>query len=176
MKLRLFLLFSIGCIACGTSVFSQIVGTDCFLPGAYLEVGIEANGAFGSCSAVPAGYYPFCPGCDCSNPLATVYDQGHDGWTVGTPAFRGDYTFPGSPFEGWEVQVNGGRAQGYQGYSPGYNPSGGVTLTGGITTYSNTGGRVVCNWAGTITSAGSTLNMTNGNEGGYVWLCRSSYS
>ena len=41
------------------------------------------------------------------NALGFVADYGRDGWTVGTPAFSGDYFTPGSPFEGWGVEFNG---------------------------------------------------------------------
>lgn len=155
MKLRYLLLLFVTAVLSSYGVSAQLVGANIYLPGAYLEIGLQNNGSFGA-PAPPAGYYPFPAG-----PLASVYDQGHDGWTVGTPAFRGDYTYPGSPFEGWEVQADGSRAQGFQSYGAGYNPTAGASFTGaGLTTYSATGGSVIGNWAGTFhASTGSALDM-----------------
>ena len=123
------------------------------MQGAYVEIGMQPNASFGA-PTPPGTYHPFPAG-----PLAEVYDQGHDGWAVGAPAYRGDYTYPGSPFEGWEVQVNGNRAQGFQGSSPGFWTSGGITITPSPLTYSNVGGSARSIWAGTVASGGSTLNM-----------------
>src|SRR4051812_3141933 len=92
---------------------SQIVGTQAFLQGRYLEIGLCQNDAFGTTTS-PAGYHPHVFG----TVLGEVYDYGHDGWGVGVPQFMGDYTYPGSPFEGWEVQMNSTRSQQYA--SPAY--------------------------------------------------------
>ncbi len=75
--------------------------------GGYLEIGQNNVGSFGTDTA-PSTYYPH-PGPQ----LAEVYDYGHDGWTVGTPAEYGDYTWPGSPFEGWELQIAGVNSQAF---------------------------------------------------------------
>src|SRR3954469_14928396 len=104
-------------ILIANAAFAQIVGTSAYLKGAFLEIGMQGNGSFGVPSGAPSGYHPHGVG----TALAEVYDYGHDGWTVGTPAYMGDYTYPGSPFEGWEIQYNGtARAQGYQGYGTAY--------------------------------------------------------
>jgi len=142
----------------GFSSNAQIVGTSAFLQGAYLEIGMQGNGSFGVCSGAPAGYHVHCPTCGCTTALAEVYDYGHDGWGVGAPAYMGDYTYPGSPFEGWEVQANGARTQGYQGSGTGYTYSGGGTMAGsGITSYVNAGGVARAFWAGTV--SGGNLSM-----------------
>ena len=100
-KISFLLLLVVAMMAGGNSIYAQIVGGEMFFPGHYLEIGQTSAGSFGTTTA-PAGYYPY-PGPN----LAEVYDYGHDGWTVGAPATMGDYTFPGSPFEGWGIQVNG---------------------------------------------------------------------
>ncbi len=127
---------------------AQIVGTNVYIKGAYVEIGMISDGAFGA-PAPPVGYHPHF------GSLAEVYDYGHDGWAVGTPPFMGDYTYPGYPFEGWEVQWNGtARVQGYQ---SGYAFTGGATMTGsGITSYTNSLGRAIANWSGT-TGGGNLL-------------------
>ena len=98
MKKLYFLLFVI--IFCFNNLsFAQLSGTNVFLQGHFLEIGEIANASFGA-SAPPGTYHPhnggttWTPGA----PLAMVFDYGHDGWSVGSPAFMGDYTYPGSPF------------------------------------------------------------------------------
>lgn len=152
LALVLFILAQIGY----NRASAQMVGANCFLQGAFVEIGVCANGSFGPNGAAPAGYHAFPVG----GSLAEVYDQGHDGWAVGVPAMRGDYTYPGTPFEGWEIQLAGGRAQPYQAYTPGYNCTAGVTMTGaGLTTYSNAGGIITGNWAGTVTNGAASLDL-----------------
>jgi len=90
--------------------YAQLVGTNCYLQGRYLEIGMNNNASFGTCSGIPPTYHPHTPG---TGNLAEVYDWGKDGWTVGTPPYMGDYTYPGSPFEGWELQIGGGRVQAF---------------------------------------------------------------
>ncbi len=128
----------------GKVSFGQLVGGNCFLQGRYLEIGMDPNASFGACTS-PGTYHPHL-GFGGTN-LAEVYDYGHDGWTVGTPPYMGDYTYPGSPFEGWEVQCNVNRTQAFQNCA-GSMTGGGGTLTGALTTYSNVGGRAIGNWAG----------------------------
>jgi gliding motility-associated-like protein len=153
MRNRLLIL---ACILICNHSFAQLVGGNAFLQGHWLEIGELSNGAFGVCSGLaPAGYHSYCPSCAYGNGLAEVYDYGHDGWAVGAPRQMGDYTFPGTPFEGWEIQVNGVRSQamqgsigtGYAATCPGIYYGG--TLTGSVTSYSNTGQRAIANWSGT---------------------------
>jgi len=156
-----FLILTILSVTFWNNSTGQIVGTSAFLQGKYLEIGMQGNGSFGVCTGAPAGYHAHCPTCGCTTALAEVYDYGHDGWAVGAPAYMGDYTYPGSPFEGWEVQYNGlAQTQGYQGSGAGYALSGGGTIAGGgITGYLNTGGQAHAYWAGTVASG--NLAMTS---------------
>lgn len=74
--------------------------------GDYVEFGLHgvAN-SFGSASTgVPDPSFHLRSN---KNRLGFVADYGRDGWTVGTPAFSGDYFTPGSPFEGWGVEFDG---------------------------------------------------------------------
>jgi gliding motility-associated-like protein len=142
------------------SSYGQIVGADVFLQGKFLEIGQQSNGALGANSS-PGTYHAHqCCGSPVAtpgSPLAEVFDYGFDGWTTGGPAFMGDYTYPGSPFEGWEVQMNGGRMQCYQGPFNSFDPIGG-TLTGGtISGYSNAGGIIKSYWSGTFAYGGSSM-------------------
>lgn len=130
---------------------SQLVGTDCFLQGHWLEVGIDRMGAFGTCTS-PATYHPhvccgtataFTPGGN----LDVSYDWGHDGWSVGSPALMGNYTIPGFPQEGWSLQVG---ATEYRNWASGAPCTGPFAIAGSNTAYSNTGGRATGIWQGAI--------------------------
>ena len=82
-------------------IFSDHVGNDIFLKGNFVEVGISSNGCLSSSTAPPAGYNNTSSGG-----LGLVYDNGNDGWTVGSPSKSGDYFKPGTPFEGFIVKYN----------------------------------------------------------------------
>ncbi len=130
---------------------AQTVGGSNFIQGRFLEQGVAANGSFGPTGA-PAGYHPYPAGSG----LAMVYDYGHDGWTTGTPPYYGDYTYPGTPFEGWSIQVNGTRRDAFYTTGGGVGTSFTAGLTGSNTAYSNVGGIVRGTWTGTC----GGLNLT----------------
>ena len=137
-----------------------------FLPGRFLEIGLQDNAAFGA-NGAPTGYHAYPAGSH----LGEVYDLGHDGWTTGTPPFFGDYTYPGGPFEGWEVQANG-TARGQAscvGLTTGtYTNTGSFGLTGHLTGYTNFGGQLTAYWHGTALSGNLVIDQntevdTNGS-------------
>ncbi len=105
--------------------------------------------------------------------LAMVYDQGHDGWTVGTPAFFGDYTLPGTPYEGWGVQVNGTHSEAQFQYFEtfaavtGYQ---GGTLTGAPTSYTNSGGHLIGVWSGSAASGQLRITQTTQVDTAASWV------
>jgi len=142
----LFLLLLSGILVTPKNAQAQMVGANCYLQGRFLEIGMLTNGSFGA-PAPPTGYHPFPSGSN----LAETYDLGHHGWT----SFNGDYTYPGSPFEGWEMQVNGARTQAF---CPSSGYVGGGTLTGSVTAYTNVGGVITSYWTGS--DAGGNLVMT----------------
>jgi gliding motility-associated-like protein len=153
-KLKIVLLGLVLTLACVFNSNAQIVTGNLFLQGRYLEIGAQANASLGSGIAAPIGYHPrtggavFLCGGSSSSLLASVYDFGLDGWTVGTPNYMGDYTLPGSPWEGWGIEVNGVREWAY---STNCNLSGGLgAAIGSWTTHSTTGGRVIGNWSGSF--------------------------
>ncbi len=161
--------------------YAQLVGDNMYLQGRWLEIGLAPNGAMGATRNAPAGYHPR-PGttlftvydpltCTSANPasaLASVYDWGHDGWTVGTPTYMGDYTLPGSPWEGWAIQINSvtnfAYFTNYQSTAAvgcnGYTGSGGAVTTattGAFTSYSSTGGALIGNWSGSSGSGALSI-------------------
>jgi hypothetical protein len=78
---------------------AQIVSGEGFLQGQFAQVGIRANGAFGS-SSVPAGFNANVGSC-----LGFRVDRSKDGWGVTTD--DGDFFCPGSPYEEWTISVGG---------------------------------------------------------------------
>lgn len=99
---------------------AQLISGDVFLQGTYAEFGIAPNGAFGSGSTPPSGYHPRPLG-----PLGFVADTARDGWTVGTPAYIGDFFIPGTQQEGWAISIGGSLYKAYRGL--------GTTMTAGLT-------------------------------------------
>jgi len=125
---------------------------DIFIPGQYVEIGIGTLGAFGTETAPPAGFNPDVYvsgyGAYC---LGMVADPDMDGWSVGYPAYFGDYFLPGDPVEGWCIQANGTRNDAYYqngAFTSSYG-SGGLTLSGNTSSYTNTGGVMTGVWTGT---------------------------
>ncbi len=159
MKKQILFLFCLG-VMLGNSIpgLAQLVGTNFFLQGRYLEIGQLNNGSFGACTSI-AGYHPHSPGAAIGSALAEVYDYGKDGWAVGTPPFMGDYTYPGSPFEGWGLQIGTTRTHARQQCPAGTYVNGGVGigLTGANTTYTNAGGSVRGMWIGS--ASGGTVQI-----------------
>lgn len=94
------ILFSIFYISMHSFLHAQIVSTNCFLKGNYVHLGINNCGAYGSNGAPPTGYsYNVYSG------LGFTADNALDGWSTGWPSYCGDYFVPGSPVEGWGIQI-----------------------------------------------------------------------
>ena len=66
------------------------VGTDVFLQGAYMEIGVSGSGSLGSASTAPEGFHP-----QGSSAISFVVDT--DGWGSGTTPTSNDVTLPGTP-------------------------------------------------------------------------------
>ena len=154
--MRYLYLFSVAFIAVlfTTPGRAQVSGTDVFLKGRFVEVGIGHLGYYGSDTAAPAGFHYHCPSCPPVGRIGFVADPAMDGWTVGTPPQMGDYFLPGSPFEGWELQVDGKRCQAFNhGASSVFAYSGGMdTCTGANTSYTTSGSYVIGTWEGMVDS------------------------
>jgi gliding motility-associated-like protein len=123
-----------------------LVVDNAFLQGKWLEACIAPNGSWGNSVTVPAGYN-HRPGSSDSylDPITLTtatgdgldfsYDQGHDGWTVGTPPWYGAYFLPGTPFNGWSVQIDDTMGSAF--YSTGHlDTTLGGNFAGTVTGYS----------------------------------------
>lgn len=131
-------------------VSAQMVGTNVFLQGKYVELGITPYGSYGTTTS-PTTYHSHSPSGS-GGPLGFVADPGMDGWAVGTPPYMGDYFYPGFPFEGWELQLSPTkRVQCVN--------MGGATYSGGLTgsslgntAYTISGSKISGTWQGTFDS------------------------
>lgn len=72
--------------------------SNAYLMGTYTEVGVRANGAFGTSIAPPPEFHANPTSC-----LGFRVDRNKDGW--GNTTDDGDFFCPGSPYEGWFVKV-----------------------------------------------------------------------
>ncbi len=125
---------------------AQMQGGAAFLQGDYLEIGIAACGAYGTAQAPPAigaagtVYHPTETG------LGFVADAGMDGWEVGSPPYCGDYFLPGSPVEGFVMNIDGRRYNN----SSGFGICGVEEIPGSIVDYS-AGDTLSATWEGVHT-------------------------
>ncbi len=86
---------------------AQLVGTNVFLKGKYVEIGIGNAGYYGSDTAAPVGYHPHCDVCVYPNEIGFVADPLMTGWSTSSGShYMGDYFLPGSPYEGWNLQLS----------------------------------------------------------------------
>ncbi len=80
---------------------STMRSSQAFLMGQYAEVGVRANGAFGSSGVVPTGFHDYYSGC-----LGFRVDRSEDGWGTTGTIDDGDFFCPGSAYEGWQLKVD----------------------------------------------------------------------
>src|SRR5690349_5775612 len=81
------------------------VGTDVFLGGNYIEIGISGSGSFGSAGAAPTGFHP-------TGRTNLGFNVDADGYDTGTPMNSGDYFLPGSPYEAFYAAYRSDSAAG----------------------------------------------------------------
>jgi hypothetical protein len=140
---------------------AQLVSGESFMQGTYLEVGVAPCGSYGTQNAPPAGYHArggATPG------LGFVADMGRDGWTVGTPDYCGDYFLPGSPVEGWGIQIGSTSYRNTNGGS--LSICGPFDIPGSIISYTATASSKITVWDGTLvtvtsgTGSGTGMHIT----------------
>jgi hypothetical protein len=78
---------------------SALTADGAFLQGKYIEAGIGPDGVYGA-NNPPAGYHSRT---NSAAGLGFVSDRDKDGWAV----YDGDFFTPGSPEEGWSIQIGG---------------------------------------------------------------------
>jgi hypothetical protein len=166
------LLFVFFLLSLVTNVQGQMVNGNGFLQQNRVEVGVANNGAYGTTESAPAGYHPRCwpitptmfnpvTGVFAArmNALGFVADYDLNGWGPTWPIpppslmpvpYIGDYFMPGTPQEGWAIEINGQRCNAYCGN---YIMNGASGYTGGIISgvsqyVSNLGGLSRSFWEG----------------------------
>ncbi len=150
MKKLLTLIIGLGALQAS----AQMDSCNVFLQGNYVEIGISPTGSYGTSVQAPGGYhthgaytgstYNPCAGTGVGMRLGFVADPAMDGWTVGTPAYMGDYFLPGSPFEGWEIQVDTNRSQQFNTTGGGFTGS----CTGSNISYTAGPSSITSTWQG----------------------------
>jgi gliding motility-associated-like protein len=142
MKYRYLFLFLIVSLAYERKVAAQIVGGSVFMQGRWLEVGVCPNGAWGNNAPAPAGFHDATSAVTAGYPgtppgtrgVDFLYDAGHDGWATagaGSEIHYGCYFLPGTPFDGWQVEIDDTMASAF--YSSGrLDTVQGGNFTGGV--------------------------------------------
>lgn len=165
---------------------AQIIGVEGFLQGTHTEVGVTQCGSFGTAALPPAGYHHTGVGSGVTWPmpagrgLGFVCDAGKNGWGVAGPGalplWCGDYFLPGSPSEGWGIQIG----------ATSYTNSNASTICqaymipGGLSSYTVGSDYRSVTWSGAV--AGVSVNNTTyvPDSGAYfvtkVQLCNTTSS
>lgn len=133
------------------AAFSQLVGTDVFLQGNFHQVGLSQCGVYGSNNPPFATMGPFGPYFPTeAGGLGFVADADEDGWTVGPGNdYCGDYFVPGSPVEGWSINIPG-----YTALINTDQPCNSYDIPGSITSFVDAGAVQTAVWEGTATFPG----------------------
>lgn len=145
MKNKLFTIYAFVAFISNQAT-AQMVSTDIFLKGNYIETAIAQNGCLGSGNNAPAGYHALLSGKTPAK-LAIVADPARDGFSTGSPAFFGDYIMSGTMDEQWTLQVNGDAHIVSRSFGDTYMP---VSVTGSTYDYKSFGDFRFAYWSGTI--------------------------
>jgi Secretion system C-terminal sorting domain len=132
---------------------AQIVGTDVYMKGNYIQIGISGAGAFEGANAtinpVPPGYN--------QRPIGTYFgivaNPQLNSWAA--PNFDGDFFTPGSPENGWGFEILDG-AFNVKGHN---NCLSIVNIPGSIVSYTVSASNVVTEWDGNYTGSGYNLDF-----------------
>lgn len=127
------------------AIFAQMVGTDAFMQGNSVEIGIAGVGGYeGTNSPAPAGYH----GRGFGLPFGFIANPQLNAWAT----FDGDFFTPGSPENGWGFEI------GSSGISGSNNCSFTNDIPGTITSFTSTATCHVLDWEGDYT-AGTNLHF-----------------
>jgi hypothetical protein len=134
---------------------SQILSSQGFLQGSYVEVGVRSSGAFGSTSN-PSTFHQ---NANVSGCVGFRVDRQKNGWgsTVGASApftniDDGDYFCPGSPYEGWGLKVGDNGAT--------YNDDSRSQIAGSITNLVKGATNQTVDWTASSASNGISVSQT----------------
>jgi gliding motility-associated-like protein len=133
-------------ILINNKIHSQIVGPNAFIKGLHLEIGIAGSGGYEGTSAVPpAGMHPRGG----LGIFGFVADPLLSSWSN----FNGDYFTPGTPENGWGIQV------GNSSFSPAFsnNCNAPIDILGSISGYTSVLDCRNIFWNGSVTSGTTSI-------------------
>ncbi len=144
---------------------AQIVGGVSYLKGKFVEVAISdcgtyTSGAEGVTQAAPAGYHENT----LDGSLSFGNDRNSDGWDLGVPDQCGDYIMPGSPEDGFAIQMGEGTVYGNiqpSCYSPTLFVANAPSFEGSNTFNLNAGSVRKSIWQGTNAELGIAIAQTS---------------
>lgn len=161
---KIFYLIPVAMIGMTVVTNAQIVDGVSYLKGKWVEAAISdcgtyTSGADGTIMAAPDGYHENNIGGN----LGFTNDPLQDGWDVGVPDQCGDYIMPGSPEEGFAIQIGDGAVYGNLQpfcYRFGAFVADAPDFVGGNITNVNGGAIRKSVWQGTNTGLGLAVSQT----------------
>ena len=151
-NVRLLALAGVFTLAAGT-VKAQIVGTDAYIQGTYVEIGLDGSGGFEGCSILtsppPAGMHYRSN----TNLFGFVANPQMNGWA--SSAYDGDFFTPGSPENGWGFEI--GTTGGAAGTNNAMNAI--DDIPGAITSWSYVAPQFLSDWEGDYISGTTNLHF-----------------
>ena len=143
-KLLVALLLFVICFLNINILKAQMVGANAYIRGTFVEIGLAGNGGYEGC---PTGVSPPLPGMHfrSGNPFfGFVSNPQANAWLT----FDGDFFTPGSPENGWGVEV--GSATGIKASN---NCAPVQQINGALTSWSQTFSCISSDWEGDLTSS-----------------------
>lgn len=137
-----------------SSLNAQIIGNAGYLPGQYVNVGVAGNGGFegADTAAYPAsGIIPGLHSRTNTNTyLGFTANPQMNGWLT----FNGDFFTPGTPENGWGIELNGPAN-----VTVSNNRVGDYDIPGGFTGFEDANGCLVLDWEGNYVDANYNLHI-----------------
>ena len=124
-------------------VTAQIVGTEAFLKGNYVEIGLRGAGGFEGSDTALAMPLPGMHYRSNTQYFGFVANPQMDGWVN----YDGDFFTPGSPENGWGFEIGTGGIT-----SQGNNCAVNLQIPGAITAWSHVGTTIASDWEGSCTT------------------------
>jgi len=155
-KSTFFYLFAVAGLLIAGTANAQMVGSDAYIKGNYVEIGLDGSGGFEgvdqAISPAPAGMHPRSTG---TNGFGFVANPQMNGWA--TSAYDGDFFTPGSPENGWGFEIGTSID-----LDSGSNNCGSFAVNGipgAITSWTYAAPQYLADWEGDYTSATANLHF-----------------
>lgn len=128
-----------------SKINAQIVAPGGFIKGTSVEIGVDPVGGFEGATSAPAGFHSRGGS---GGKFGFVANPALDGWAT----WNGDFFTPGTPENGWGIQI--GTTQLSNNCWTGLGPS---LITGSLTGYSHVLDCYNLDWAGSVTSGTNVI-------------------